>query len=711
MHFHTLVNREEVCASGKLSLTSLAWDSLKATRIDFLQEENARLHHTSDYKNNKLIVRRGQAFQLNVTFSRELKANDNVTLEFSFGEDPKPPNGTLLSLDARSGQDDHFWHANILKTDKTECLISVTSPADAMIGKYCLNLEIGPNVYPAGKQVYVLFNPWSKADSVFMTNDDQRAEYVLNDTGYQYSGASLEHILEKPWNFGQFEENILDCCMDLLDRSQLKPILRREPVYISRTMSALVNSDDEHGVLVVSWAGHYPDGTPPLAWTGSVPILQQYYRTQRSVRYGQCWVFSGVLTTIMRCLGIPARSVTTFECARDTGTNINIDRYFNEKGRMMPISDPVWNFHVWNDIWMKRLDLPKGFDGWQAIDGTPLEESQGLLQCGPAPLKAIKKGEVYLPYDTMFVFSEVNADKIYWFVTNVNGKLKYVKKSVDTKAIGKLIITKAVGKNEREDITDQYKFPEGSLEERRAMRNALSYLRKSRSQSGAAAAPLHELRKADLELGVEEVKTMSPGQPIDLNIVLKSKTTSAWTVDLSASCHLESYTGQLGTRLMSLQQTVQTEGKPVIQIPLKVAADVYVNALVSTEDELLVKVTLFAEVQETKENFVKQVTFAFQYPPITVEVPETTKINESFNCEFTFKNTLSIPLENCKLHVEGLGIFPVTTFDQGDIPPGKVFKSEVVCAPRKAGEKKIVAKLNSNQVKGITKEKFISITE
>jgi hypothetical protein len=35
------------------------------------------------------------------------------------------------------------------------------------------------------------------------------------------------------------------------------------------------------------------------------------------------------------------------------------------------------NFHVWNDIWMARPDLPKGYGGWQAIDATPQEASDG----------------------------------------------------------------------------------------------------------------------------------------------------------------------------------------------------------------------------------------------------------------------------------------------------------------------------------------------
>ena len=35
---------------------------------------------------------------------------------------------------------------------------------------------------------------------------------------------------------------------------------------------------------------------------------------------------------------------------------------------------------------------------------------------GPAPLKAIKEGEIYAGYDTGFVFAEVNADYVKWII-------------------------------------------------------------------------------------------------------------------------------------------------------------------------------------------------------------------------------------------------------------------------------------------------------
>lgn len=39
-------------------------------------------------------------------------------------------------------------------------------------------------------------------DSVFMASEEERAEYILNDTGYIYMGFAKQ-IKEKPWTYGQ----------------------------------------------------------------------------------------------------------------------------------------------------------------------------------------------------------------------------------------------------------------------------------------------------------------------------------------------------------------------------------------------------------------------------------------------------------------------------------------------------------------------------
>lgn len=89
------------------------------------------------------------------------------------------------------------------------------------------------------------------------------------------------------------------------------------------------------------------------------------------------------------------------------------------------------NFHVWNEVWMKRPDLEPGdYDGWNVIDATPQELSDDLYRCGPTSVKAIKKGEVQKPYDSAFVFAEVNADKVFWRYSGPTQPLKLLRKDM-----------------------------------------------------------------------------------------------------------------------------------------------------------------------------------------------------------------------------------------------------------------------------------------
>jgi transglutaminase 1 len=58
------------------------------------------------------------------------------------------------------------------------------------------------------------------------------------------------------------------------------------------------SNDDDGGVLTGRWTDTYPaDSTKPWAWTGSVKIMEEFMKTKKAVRFGQCWVFSGLVTS------------------------------------------------------------------------------------------------------------------------------------------------------------------------------------------------------------------------------------------------------------------------------------------------------------------------------------------------------------------------------------------------------------------------------
>ena len=48
--------------------------------IKFHHEENRKAHRTDDYEIQELIIRRGQTFEITVTFNREYNAKDDVII-------------------------------------------------------------------------------------------------------------------------------------------------------------------------------------------------------------------------------------------------------------------------------------------------------------------------------------------------------------------------------------------------------------------------------------------------------------------------------------------------------------------------------------------------------------------------------------------------------------------------------------------------------
>lgn len=85
----------------------------------------------------------------------------------------------------------------------------------------------------------------------------------------------------------------------------------------------------------------------------------------------------------------------------------------------------------------------------------------GVFCCGPVPVRAVKEGDLSAKYDAPFVYAEVNADVVDYLILSND---KVVKVGGSTTRVGQCISTKAVGSDEREDITHLYKYPEGKAD-------------------------------------------------------------------------------------------------------------------------------------------------------------------------------------------------------------------------------------------------------
>lgn len=709
---------ESIVSTNVRAVATAPPEVLQVSDLDLSIEANTKAHHTDEFdityallspsKEAYLVVRRGQPFEISVDFNRPYNPEqDDLRLVFTFGKRPMPSRGSHVEFVLSAKDEPKEWGALILSQTGNSLKLKVMTPPTCAVGRWKLKIDVvkkGDNEttvyrYNCKGRVYILFNPWCKDDQVYMPESKLLEEYIMNETGKIYSG-SYKKISPKPWNFGQFEGDVLDCCMYLLDSSSLSDRDRGNPVRVARKISAVVNAPDDSGVLIGNWSGDYEGGTSPLDWSGSVDILQEYNKNKTPVKYGQCWVFSGVVTTVCRALGIPARSVTNFASAHDTDGSITIDIHFDSTGKHLDYmdDDSVWNFHVWNDVWMARPDLPTGYGGWQAIDATPQETSDGVYCMGPMSLLAIRRGEVNFPYDGRFVFAEVNADKVYW-VVGEDSALE--KKRVVKHRIGRNVSTKSPASKfswDREDVTSQYKFPEGSEEERAAVRTAnLMSERPGLYDSGPEDVTFELSANPDVFMGD------------DVEITLKAVNTSEQTRTLSGRLSLSTmyYTGvhYKNVDFLSVEEKPIEKGQD-IEIKLTAKPEKYLECLA---DHCICRVSCMIGVKETRQIYTDLDELRLRKPHLTIKAPESGKVGEKFKVDVTFKNPLPVALTNCELKVEGPGLQKPVTYKQPNVENLKDFSGSFEMTPAKKGEREIVVYFNSKQISAVTGSHTVQI--
>lgn len=322
---------------------------------------------------------RGQALTLSVTTSRNPDRACN-TLGFTLLDD----NGT----DARFALTGQPVGATRVDRGRFTRDYSVELPADLPVGLFTLAYAPDDSSVSAvnSARVFVTFAEPVAVDTVAAALGADRLVLPL----------SADDVLtfDVDPHAAEVELALMDALLDAgLDE-------RRDPEAVVRRLNAWVS---DKMVLWGRWDGAYADGAAlrvqvawgtalgreaarePWSWTGSTDILRAWAREPSRVRYGQCWVFGGTLTSMTRAIGLPTRVVTNFDSAHERGASgVGTGPAYGPTGpgswhtNASAKSDSVWNFHVWTETWMTR----GGETGWNAYDGTCQEESDGFYVIG-----------------------------------------------------------------------------------------------------------------------------------------------------------------------------------------------------------------------------------------------------------------------------------------------------------------------------------------
>jgi transglutaminase 1 len=166
-----------------------------------------------------------------------------------------------------------------------------------------------------------------------------------------------------------------------------------------------------------------------------------------------------------------------------------------------------------------------------------------MMQCGPAPIKAIKKGAIYIGYDTGFLFSEVNADQITWICKETENTCTI--KSMGnryTRKVGLNISTKAIGwGSTRQVLTNDYKYAEDTVEERKAWQNAYSNC--SRPDYFNEFLDAKDNTEISIDLSLSPEIPMN-GDDLTFNLTVKTDGDLGKTINVNSVLHSTLYTGQ-----------------------------------------------------------------------------------------------------------------------------------------------------------------------
>ncbi|XP_071173107.1 protein-glutamine gamma-glutamyltransferase K-like isoform X1 [Mytilus edulis] len=686
--------------------------------VDTLSKQNSKEHNTHKFDRvytGGLVIRRGQHFDVILRFNKKFDpAATTVRFVFTTSENPRPGNGTHVDFILGKELKRNDWSAVIAeKQSKTEYMITISTPANCIVSNWQLVVETisategqpVTSVYVHPTLTFILFNPWCKDDDVYFENTSLLKEYVLNDSGAIFHG-NYKQIGAKPWFFGQFEDGILEICLWCVQKGFNNNISKSmaDPVRVSRAISQIVNSNDDNGILTGKWDSDYVDGIAPLKWNGSVRILKQHVNTKKAVKYGQCFTFSGVVTTICRALGLPCRNVTNFSSAHDSDGTVTIDVYWDlerkENVEGIGKSDSVWNFHCWNDVWMRRNDLPFGNNGWQVIDATPQERSTGMYQCGPMSVAAIKTGNCELLYDGPFVFAEVNADKVNW---GRDGGQWFIL-SLDKSAIGQNISTKVPdGKPVRphltdtsvirQDITDEYKYKDESERERLAVISA--------SRSAVVKRPVYNIGYQDVIFGgFEHRDYILIGKDFKVSLTFRNIGDQMRTLKGKIVCETVSYIGVkqdvVKEYSFSTQLAPRTEGESSLEVKC-------LDYLPKISEQMAMKVSAVVQVEETGHIQAFQDDFRLRKPDIQVEVLDNNmRVGHPFKCRLSFVNPLPARLANCVLTVEGPGLDAEEQFNLSNIGSHQEWAAILELTPKKPGRRQISVSLDTHQIHDIS---------
>ncbi|XP_072259869.1 protein-glutamine gamma-glutamyltransferase 2-like [Pyxicephalus adspersus] len=672
-------------------------------RCDLQVTRNNREHRTIGLsKEARLFLRRGQEFTITLQFQNQKLRQEDLSrfnLIVQTGPKPSKQDGTKNSFPICSLSDRKTWSARVVDYKKGLWTVCVTSPANAIIGYYTISIKISSGIIENLGEFMILFNPWCEDDPVYLENEAERREYVLSEDGIIYLGTE-SHAQPQPWHFGQFEEDIPEICIRLLDTNQHYQetpeqhyIKRNDPVYICRMIGHMIGQkDDEDRVAFMCGYGRLS-----YKWISSVPVLRQWFQEGSKTTYGHHWVFAAVLCTVLRCLGIPTRVVTNYNSAHNTEGSLRKELYYNENGARIhrSRSDSIWHFHVWNECWMQRKDLFNGFGGWQVLDATAqLKYSEALYCSGPAPVNAIKEGFVDLKYDTQLIYSKVVTDTEIW-VRNSDGF--FIKAFSSKRHVGDGMSTKSVGCNFEHDITHEYKYPRGCPEECESVQRAKQLMLKTENHIEE-----NPMMLSPILVSIIPQSGQLYGNDVSVNVIVTNVSNEEKDLELVIGAQPVQDYGITGAQFWSQKFHFHLNSGEERSVSGRINPSLYEKVLL--ENKLLRLTALVKEPEcQTSSFALAEQDVTVCKPNLIIQIPKIAVEFQPVTATLTLTNPLKETLKNIVIKATGKGmLYKERIYRCNDVQPEGNFIYQLTFTPTQEGERRLCVQMQSDILGVIT---------
>lgn len=257
--------------------------------------------------------------------------------------------------------------------------------------------------------------------------------------------------------------------------------------------------------------------------------------------------------------------------------------------------------------------------------------------------------------------------------------------------IGKQIITKAAGAFELEDITNSYKYPEKTDEERSTMIKALR-----QSENLFSRYYLNEDFN-DIHFNFQLLDDIKIGQPFDVTLAMKNRSKSkSYKVKVILKVDVVTYTGKIGDSVKTGNFDVTVSTDSTHEVKLNVIFNEYIKRVV---DQCAFSVSCLATIDDTKYEYFAQDDFRVRKPDIKIVLQDKPVENKETTADIYVENSLPIPLRKGVFTVEGPGIQKKLTVKANNVvPPGEKAKGWFTFTPPRTGRYTIAAKFQCKEM-------------